>query len=325
MPVAEHKLIEWGWDTPRLQDFAAALPAAQLLAFDGAVIDVKTPLDGRGLSWTLFTNKPTDIDVLDALEHDYGRLNWGRMNNNFLRLTVFPADIDWFGDWTYVNSNASAWAYLAGRLGFVGIVLDTEQYEQVALFDDQAQPNSRSLDDYTKQATQRGREFMDALEAGFHNLTVIYTFALTVGDKPELVPSRYRLLVPFVEGMAAAADLNTTLVDGYENSYIYKNPADFEQAANRIRSVQPRVVSPTGWRAPQVGFGLWIDPVCGDGGLPEDGCGFSRAEFRVALEAAIHSSDRYVWIYSQHINWYTGAGIPGVWSETMGNVRGETR
>ena len=165
---------------------------------------------------------------------------------------------------------------------------------------------------------------MDALESGFPGLTVMFTYALTVDSVVgQLDPtvSRYGLLVPFVEGMAAAADSSSMLVDGFEHSYIYKDPQDFELAAIRIGGVRPRYLDGSAWRAPVAGFGLWLDPVCGSGGLTDSGCGFSRDEFSTALAAALRNSDRYVWIYSQHVNWYTGAGIPGAWMETLRSAR----
>ena len=124
-PTPEHKLIEWGWDTPRLQHIEAVLPAAQNLPFDGMVIDVETPLDGRGISWTLFGDKPIDEETLDTLADDYAKLNWGRLTDNFLRLTVFPANVGWFEDWSTMEANATAWARLARQLGFAGIMLDS--------------------------------------------------------------------------------------------------------------------------------------------------------------------------------------------------------
>lgn len=318
-PAADAKLIDWGWGTPRLQQMPAYIDAAQATPFDGAVVDVETDLDPRGLSWTVFGNQSLDRDHLATLADEYGDLEWGRYTHNFLRLTVHPADVGWFDDWQTINDNAEAWATLAHELGFVGVMLDVEQYSDADIFryPAQTEADTLSFEEYAVQAVARGRAYMDALEAGHPNITVIYTFALTV-DQPDSdwETHTYGLLVPFVEGMVSAADDNTTLVDGHEHSYIYNTEEQFVQAASTITGMEPRY---TDFDAPpQVGFGLWVDVNCGDGGLPPEGCGFSPSGFRQAVDDAKAQSDGYVWIYSQKINWYTRAGIPSAWWDALG-------
>src|SRR5215207_9220918 len=177
----ERRLIEWGWHTPRLQHVEAALESARRLPFKGLVVDVETPLDARGLSWTLFGSEAVDQTTLDLLAADYGDLEWGRLTDNFLRLTAYPADVDWFDDWTTLEANVQAWAHLARELGFVGVMFDVEQYSDAHLFEYALQKDAgaTSFNVYTAQAFQRGQEVMDALEAGYPGLTVMYTYALT--------------------------------------------------------------------------------------------------------------------------------------------------
>lgn len=328
-PRDSRRLIEWGWDTPKLQQFGAVLAQAQTLPFDGAIVDVETLLDVRGLSWTLFGSQPVDQAVLDELAAQYAHLPWGRLTDNFLRLTVHPADIDWFDDdlppfhWVTVNNNAEAWARLTRELGFVGIMLDVEQYGEAHLFDYSQQPQADhiSFDAYAEQAFRRGYDYMIALQNGYPGLTVMFTYALTVDFS---APSeRYGLLVPFVEGMLSAAAPSITLIDGYEHSYIYRDEGQFQWGRNRILTAAPRYSASIARfeYPPRVGFGLWIDPVCGAGGLPLEGCGFTPAEFTTALTNALKHTDRYVWLYSEDINWYTGQGIPPLWQTTLNAFR----
>jgi hypothetical protein len=313
------RLIEWGWNTPRLQKIGAVLEQAQTLPFDGVVLDVESPGDERGLAWALFGRQSVDHAALDALVAQYADLPWGRLTDNFLRLTIFPADVGWYEDWQVIYANAEAWAHFARELGMVGIMLDVEQYGEAKLFDYNLQPDTTSLsfEAYAAQAYERGQAYMNALEAGYPGLTVMFTYALTVSLSPAN-PQNYGLLVPFVEGMAFASGEGTTLVDGYEHSYIFRQAEHFSHARERIRAVTPQYVALDHFENPlRVGFGLWLDPVCGAGGLPPEGCGFSPAEFTNALTQAFNYSDRYVWLYSQRVNWYTGQGIPPVWWDTL--------
>jgi hypothetical protein len=318
------KLIEWGWDTPKLQQLSAVLPNAQILPFDGVIMDVDSPLDGRGLSWALFGRQPVEQGVFDSIAAEYANLVWGRLTDNFLRLTIFPADVDWFeGDWGIVNENARKWAHLADELGFVGILLDVEQYGEANLFDYAQQPNAEqsSFEVFAEQVYQRGQDYVRALQAGFPSLTIMFTYGLTIDLSPAN-PRRYELLIPFLEGMALAAEDGTTLIDGYEHSYVYHEEAQFKQGREQMRAVTPHYGETSRFEQPLLSaFGLWIDPFCGDGGLPAEGCGFTPSEFQTALNYAFTYSDRYVWVYSENINWYTNQNIPQEWWDMMNTFR----
>ncbi len=317
---ASHRLIEWGWDTPRLQEIATVLPRAQVLPFDGLVLDVATPLDGRGLSWQLFSQQSFTAATVQDLTAEYGDLAWGRLTDNFLRLTLYPTDLDLLGDWQITLANLEQWADLTHALGFRGIMFDVEQYGESRLF---ADPQTGNPDeDYAQLAFRRGEAVMDALEVGYPGLTVMFTYFLTIDLSINAHPERYRLLIPFLEGMLAAADADTTLIDGYEQSYIFNSEAQFRAARDQIETVRLQFSPISRLDHPvQVGFGLWIDPVCGAGGLPPEGCGFTPAAFAAALDYAATYSDRYVWVYSQHLNWYTSEGIPPQWWQLIDTLR----
>ncbi len=322
----EAHLIDWGWATPRLQDMPGYLDAAQQTAFDGAVIDVHSDRDPRGLSWDIFGETPLDPAELDALVAAYGNLDWGRYEHNFLRYTVHPADVGWFEDWDTIYANAEAWSGFARELGFVGVMFDVEQYSDANLFEYPAQAGAETgnYSVFMQQAYERGAAFMDVVERGFPGITVMTTFGLLVDpnvtDAGDWQRHHYGLLLPFLEGMLSAADDETTLIDGYENAYLYRTEAEFTAVHDMMNAYEPlytdRLAQPM-----QVGYGLWVDVHCGDGGLPPEGCGFSQEDFREALTYATAHTDGYVWVYSQKINWYTGYGIPGAWRDLFAEFR----
>jgi hypothetical protein len=314
------KLIEWGWGTPFLQDMPNFLTQIQTLPFDGAIIDIATPADGRGLSWTLFSAPPVPQSTWETLARDYSQIAWGRYTDNFLRMTVYPpADLNWGDDWTPIYQNAEGLARLAQELGFQGILLDTEQYGGVSLFSSAHRPSPFTVTEYNAFAFANGQALMEAFERGYPEVTVMYTFALSVEPtKTQFEGYGYDLLFPFIEGMMAAADDNTRLIDGFEDSYIYQQEAQYQAA-------RARMDNPTRYNAAipnrlEAGFGLWIDPVCGDGGLPPDGCGFSPAGFVETVGYALKYSESYVWVYSERINWYTNQRIPPEWWAAMGDL-----
>jgi hypothetical protein len=326
---SDKRLLEFGWNTPRLQAVPASIEAAQNTPFDGGLIlDIQTPRHQAGLSWTLFGSEWVDSAALDDLSAQFAGFNWGRLTDNFLRVNVTPGDVDWFDDFDTILYNYEAVAKLAHDLGFAGIMLDTEQYNSgfpVFDYNQQRYRDQYTYDEYEAQVYRRGQDVMQALNRGYPGLTVLYTYGLTIGSqigpRAAMTAYHYGLLIPFVEGMIAAADSDTVLVDAFEGSYGYDQEAQFQQAFDLItrhtRDSFARDPERYG-EVMQAGFGLWIDHDCPEG-LQPAGCpgGFSPVSFRQALELALRFSDRYVWVYSQRVPWYSGESLPTDWQQAI--------
>jgi hypothetical protein len=328
---SQKRLLEWGWNTPRLQDIRQYLNQAQTTPFNGLIFDIETPTDSRGLSWRIFSDQRVDQAMLDQLLVDLDGIEWGRLTDNFLRVNTYTT-LDWFDDYSATVENLEAVARLANQLGFNGIMLDTEQYPGVIVFEYAQQSNrdQYTYEEYDAQAFQRGQEVMQALNRGYPGITVLYTFGLTVGsqrDAPrDLSQHRYGLLMPFIEGMMAAADDGTILVDAFEGSYIYQHEDQFLAAYKLIKGLTRDFYARDPERygeKMQAGFGLWLDHnYCNEPGLTPQNCpsGFTPEMFADAVGYALRYSDRYVWIYSQGVNWYTGEGIPPEWQAVFDSL-----
>jgi len=320
---SQQRLLQWGHDTPRLQDFAQYTEQIKTLPFDGLIFDIATPDDRRGLSWMVF-REPINGTLLDEVRQQFDTYDWGQLTDNFLRVNIFNPELTW-DDWDIGLTNMTKITALAQDLGFKGIVFDTEQYGAVDIFDYPAQnvKEPRPFDAYSELAFQRGIDAMQAIQEGYPDITVIYTLGITHRitwiNSPLLDQHRYGLLVPFIEGMISVANPTVTLIDGYESSYLYRTEQEFSTAYKWIRGgVSTQLVDGERYREKmQAGFGLWIDPYCGDGGLPENGCGFTAEEFEEALSLALTHSDKYVWLYNEHIDWFGDKGIPSNWWESM--------
>lgn len=332
LPRSEKRLLEWGWHTPRLQDIPQYIDIAQSLPFDGLVIDIVTPRDRRGLAWTIFGDNPVDNSELEILSTEFSGFNWGRLTDNFLRVNVFPADVDWFEDFDTILLNLEAVAKLAHDLEFVGIMFDTEQYSDVRIFEypTLTLANRYTFDDYSDQVFERGQAVMAALNRGFPGLTVLYTFGVTIAAQPDALANlpnhEYGLLIPFIEGMIEAANEDNVLVDAFESSYIFKYEPQFSQAYTLIKGFTRDFYTRNPQRygeTMQAGFGLWLDHnYCNEPGLEPQGCpsGHNPETFERTVDLALRYSDRYVWIYSQGVNWYTGEGIPEQWQQTLDSI-----
>ena len=332
LPTPNHdrnqkRLIQWGHDTPRLQDIPQYTEHLAQLPFDGLVLDIATPDDRRGLSWMIF-REPIEGELLQDIRAQFADYDWGQLTDNFLRVNIFNPDLTW-DDWDIALDNITIIANLVHDLGFKGIMLDTEQYGSVDIFDYPAQnlKNAHSFEVYRDLAFQRGIDTIKTIQQAYPDITIIYTYGITQRiawfNSPPLDQHRYGLLVPFIEGMIQGANSSATLIDGYESSYLYRTEQEFVVAYQWIQEgVATQLADGEQYRdTMHAGFGLWIDPYCGDGGLPDGGCGFTPDEFETALIHALGYTDQYVWLYNEHIDWFNDKGIPTIWWEIINRFK----
>lgn len=326
----DKRLLAMGWQVPLLQQMPRHLEAAQQTPLDGVIVDVGIHDRPLALAWLIFHTERLDTAQMEAIGANYANIDWGRLTDNFLRVNISPAqNIDWFDDFSSVIHNMRAAVQLARTLGFKGIMFDTEQYRDVILFNFQRQlyMNLHGYDAYVAQAYRRGRQLMAAINDIYPDITILYTFAHSFpaqrGSEFDGSRHSYGLMLPFLDGMLRAASEETTFVDGYENSYTFKRESDFRSAFLLMKERVPQGFTrhPQRYqRSFQAGFGLWLDHACPSGqGLIPGGCsgGFTPSTIKPIVDVALQYSDRYVWIYSQTVNWFTGEGIPADWQAPL--------
>ena len=325
------KLIEFGWDEPDLEFLLSNRAVMQRSPFDGCVFHVNTSVPGKSpesLTWLGWGRREFKAEefpgAFKALAASKIVIDPQRkaFDHNFLRFNVTPGKLDWFDDHRAVVANARLAGMLARQAACDGILLDTEQYEG-QLFDYAKQRDAarRSWLDYAFQARRRGKEVMAAIQESFPELTVMLTFgpSLLCGHPPDVfVPRevhRYGLLVPFVDGLIDATEGKTRIVDGFEQSYGYREAASFKKARELITNqAAPQMANPPAYRRViSAGFGVWLDYDWRKRGwkpeLPETNY-FSPERFHDALRSALHWSDEYVWIYTEKPRWWSGEGKP---------------
>ena len=306
------RLIEFGWDEPDTTFLRRHLIKMEKTPFDGCVFHVEADLPGGKLenfAWKFWGRRSFAPEELVRALEDLKGVEPQRFHSNFLRVNTTPADLDWFDDFGPILANARLAGKLARAGRSAGILFDTEQY-QGPLFDysKQSHAETRSWDDYAAQARLRGREVMEAFQEGFPDLIVLLTFGPSlvvrqrdVGKRPasEVADG---LLVPFVEGMTDAIRGRSSIVDGHEPSYGYRDPKRFDEALATIRAAVPKV---------EAGFGLWLDynwPEKGwDVNDPSNNY-FTPEVFESSVRAALERTDGIVWIYTETPRWWTEHG-----------------
>jgi len=312
------KLIEWGWDEPDTAFLRANIREMEKTPFDGCVFSVRYGPGGQGgsFTWEFWGRRRFERhDLADAFA-DLRATRLRRFRETFLRVNVTPGDLDWFDDFSPIVANAHLAGELARAVGARGILLDVEQYEgQIFEYRRQKHAATRPWEEYAARARTRGREVMTAFQEGHPNLTVFLTFGYTLpwvlsdhGRKP-LSDAPYGLLAPFLDGLLEAARGRTRLVDGYELSYGFKDPRQFDDARRLFETgVLPIVADPQRYRARvQLGFGLWLDYDWRRRGWSHTGLEknyFTPSALNHSLRTALTAADSYVWLYAETPRWW---------------------
>lgn len=342
--VTAKKLIEFGWDEPDTAFLRRHIQQMEQAPFDGVVFRAAgTASDGKPLDflWEAWGRRAfSEAELAPALA-DLASTRFRRFTHNFLRVNTTPGDVDWFDDFSAILANAQLAAHIARAGGAAGILFDVEQY-RAPLFDYRRQGGgTTSWTAYAMQVRRRGREVMEAFQAGYPDLTVFLTFGYGVPwlemrhGATSLAACEYGLLAPFLDGMVEAASGRTRLVDGYEPAYFHnKEPERFAAAYRMLTDdLLPIVAEPPRYRRLlSVGFGLFMD--YGPEGRRWNGADgsanyYTPGEFEASVRAALAAADEYVWIYTETPRWWSSGGtpvdLPDGYADALRRARGGPR
>jgi hypothetical protein len=335
-PAHSKKLIEFGWDEPGTAFMRAHLAELEATPFDGCVFHPDA-VDEKGaalaFTWQCWSKRTfTEPELRKSLD-DLKATPFRRFTQNFLRFNTTPADIDWFDDYAAVVNNTKLAANFAREGRCAGILFDIEQYNQPLFnYSKQRDAKSKSWDKYAAQVRRRGREVMEAFQAGYPDVTIFLTYGYSLpgrqarNDPSRLPTAAYGLLAPFLDGMLDSARGKTRIIDGYESSYGYKDTSRFATAYETMsKGVLPIVADPQKYREHfQFGFGVWLDNNSHRQKWdPQDPSKnfYSPEAFEKTVRAALDRADEYVWIYSEQPKWWTPEGrsdkLPEAYAEAL--------
>jgi hypothetical protein len=183
---------------------------------------------------------------------------------------------------------------------------------------------------YKLKVRQRGQEWMRSIRKEFPDITIFLTFGYSIAHSSVLRrgDSRYGLLASFFDGILDVATAQATIVDGWEHSYTYLSKKQFQDAYDAIKVRFSKLnVNPDMYKKVfKAGFGIYMDAGWSTQGWSIDDTSknyFSPERFEQAVQFALEISDRYVWIYSEQPNWWTGQKLPeayvnALWSAADG-------
>jgi fibronectin type 3 domain-containing protein len=290
-----------------------------LTAFDGMVVRTDAGwnlMNGNALTYTQISNEFSPLVGL----------NFTRMKNNFAIVPVNrPADF--FDNWSTTIENFRLLARVLREIGFVGIVLDTEEYMgHLWNYPDNCSYPSKTLAQYQAQANLVGKQVMQAMQSEFPGLQVIGYFgpcSSFSGAPPKAGggnSGQLELMGPFEVGMIDSTQSQSLFVDGgevynlrgtgdFQDSYTYRKTTVALDSTNcpfipsTLRPLWPQSVS--------VSFGVYnlgYEPM-------------SPSIMRTTLENALRRCDRLVWLYFENLDWNTPGGISQDWVDAVNGAK----
>ncbi|HBN78613.1 MAG TPA: hypothetical protein DD473_22940 [Planctomycetaceae bacterium] len=323
--AVEKKLIEWSAVEPDSRTVRKLADQFERSPFDGFVYRATTKT-GEQMMWHIWGDRKYKIEEFSHVIEDFQSTNFRKLTDRFLRVNVTPGTVDWFDDnaWSVVLCNFQIAAQLARETGSIGILFDTEQYN-IRLFDSEEMQKTYPYNprEYRAKLRQRGREWIEAINSEYPDITILMTFGYRAAQQSEIKNFRvgnYKYLAPFLDGILSACDERTKIIDGWEYAYGYRQECQFRDA-RRVMKHQAKDWTANRCRYEkhvQASFGLWTDYSLRDYGwdLNEHSKNYHTPfEFENRVRAALHHSDHYVWIYSGTPNWWTGERLPDEYIE----------
>jgi hypothetical protein len=321
------KLIEYGWDAPRPEFVRTHIREMEQRPFDGVIMRLS---DGGG---DIFRPQAWDADTLAPQLSVLRDIQWQSFDSNFLAMYA-ASSMDWYDDteWSAVAAHAAFMARAARACRCAGLMFDPEPYGPSPwTYAEQTHAADRTFGEYQVIVRRRGREFMRALQREYPGIELLmlhgYSYFSPVSShaditRPEnvLIGHTWGLLPAFFDGLWDEADSRTRIIDGSERSYFFERPDQFLSAAATVRrGVLPFVAAELQekyGRQVQVAQPVYLDWIFGKftASWPSVVNGL-RGDQRAQLAEhhayhALRNADRYVWSYSEKMNWWTDEHVP---------------
>ena len=324
------KLIEYGWDVPKPVFVKQNIEQMEKQPFDGIVIK----FEGGN---KVFLHQPYNPKEFDRDLQSLKSTNFTKFTDNFVLMWATPEEgWDWFSDsdWEASEQNIRLFARIARSAGFAGIAFDPEPYGvDPWTYPKLAGAQDKSFAEYSQQVHKRGTQFMQAIQEEMPGVKILSLFQLSYLEDflaqrnmqermRRMSAESYGLLAEFMNGMLDVVQVNTTIVDGNENSYYYAGKQQFFDAYKLIKERLLTFVDEKNRqkyaKQVQVGHALYVDYLF-DLGKPQA----SRVSHYLNSQQrqqwlehntyyGLSSSDEYVWCYSEEMDWWKNNVPSGV-------------
>jgi hypothetical protein len=275
-----------------------------------------------------------------------------KLTDNFLWVGMSPQEtgFDWFDDahWAATEQNVRNFARLAKAGGFKGIALDSENYNkefELWGYPWQVRKDQKTYREYQVQVRKRGAQLVKAIQEEYPGAQIFslglaswLTLPIPRLDDPDqeayMATDASALWFYFVHGMLDALPSNVALHDGDEYAYYFRRAGAFDDSRNFIRTTgrDAVILDPvnvaTYDKQVKIGQAVYVDGLLNLGNWDKT-IGYylgSDDERRRMLEHniyhALRTSDEYVWIYSEQMNYWTDFK-PAALDEALQSAKGK--
>jgi len=321
-PYVGKKLIQYGAGTPETAQLREQVRDIEKVPFDGIVISVKSETKRDILGWRTFSTVRFAPEEYEHAITDLKGTKFERLTDNFIQMIAMPGDVDWFDpEWSAIAHNAACLAKVAKQGGCKGIMLDPEDYVENHLWNYDALPLEKkaahSLHEYLARVEERGKEFIRAINKEYPEITILFligpscTYENAKKIRHDGGGGMYQMLSAFCDGICEAATPGTTLIDGYEQGYGFRELAQFEKGRKITLELTKDGVSlnPKAYaKHVRAGFPVWADSDSGARGWHPDDFSknyYTPEQLRAVVAYALQTSDKYVWVYQQSFVWWS--------------------
>ncbi len=354
------KLVEFSWASPTTLEYNNNTGLYDSGPFDGISVKLSKEAGGGNIfmveNWAAVTEEMKDKEF--ELVKSIGEKSV--LKHNFLVL-YGASQMDWFSDQHWKNAEAYIRfaANLAKVGNFKGILWDPEPYKPGKnpwKMSEQPNKEGRSYYDYYLQVRKRGAQFIQAIQDEFPDAVILslrefsdYQTAspfsqaiIPVQDlrqaKTSLEEAWWALHLPFTIGILDAIEEEVTLIDANEEAYYYTSAIEFYKVRNDVfndtRALLPAAMHKKFKANYCLGHAVSTDYIAGNWAgllsafpyrLTGQGTMLSSAEkalwFEHNMYYALQTSDEYVWLYSEDLNWWTGEKVPEGFLEALESAR----
>lgn len=351
----QKKLIDFGWHSPFIQEYIDDMPIYEKPPFDGVTLKVSKEAGGGNVfmvdNWEKVTEeaKEHEKDLASSIKKS------NILTDNFLVL-YGASQTDWFSDddWAKVEDHIRYALKLAKAAQCVGILWDPEPYKPGKnpwKYNEQEKIGQYTFEQYNTQVQKRGAQFMKILQEEFPGIVIfslrelsdwqqgspfstpllpVVNFENTINKLKE---AWWGLHVAFYAGMIDAINSGTLLIDGNEEAYYYTSSLDYYKLRSTLIDDAKALVPPELWSKHscfnKVGHAISADYIAGNWlgmspfpyRLTGQGLMMTPEERAMWFEHnayyAIRTADKYSWLYTEAMNWWTGEKVPEGFQEAL--------
>jgi hypothetical protein len=353
--IPQKKLIDFGWHSPTISDMKDNINKFEKEPFDGVAIKIPATVSGGNIfmvtKWKEVSSEAKEQEMKNAAAIPQSSV----LTDNFL--SVYGASqMDWFSDedWALVTEQIKYVARLAKAAKCKGILWDPEPYKPGGnpwRFREQKRNSEFSYQDYYRQVRKRGAQFIQTFQDEFPGLVILSlrefsdfqdgspfsAHVLPVLDSAKAIQrienSWWALHIPFTVGILDAIKSDVLLVDTNEDAYFYTSALEYYRIKDVLKNDGRALVPPETYSKfasqYQLGHAISCDYIAGNW------LSLSSFPYRLKGQAKMMSpeqrtlwfehnsyyafltSDRYVWLYTERANWWTGENVPEGFADAL--------